>query len=96
MSSSSLRPQAGGRVSMALVSATSESVVYRADLLVPDAEWHGEARIDAAGAVVMEPFAEAPAWLVDYARAFLRGEWRSRQGADAPPWPDRITRWRAG
>ena len=39
---SSLRPQPGGRISMELVSATPEGVVYRAGLYAPDADWHGE------------------------------------------------------
>ena len=92
----SLRPQTGGRISMDRVAAGPDGVVYRAGLFVPDAEWHGEARIDAAGMVTMDGTVGAPDWLVEYARAFLRGEWRSRQVPDAAPWPDRISRWRAG
>lgn len=91
----SQRPQTGGRVSMDLVSVAPEAIVYRAGLFQPDAEWHGEARIDGAGVVTLERVTGAPDWLVEYARAFLRGEWRARQGPDAAPWPDRITRWRS-
>lgn len=89
-----MRPKTGGRIELALVGAAAE-VEYRAELAVPDAEWHGSARIDPAGAVVLEGLGDAPAWLTDYARAFLRAEWRSRQGPDPEPWPDRIGRWRA-
>jgi len=88
-----MRPKTGGRIELALVAA-GPSVEYAAGLYTPDAEWHGTARIDAAGAVTLEGLDEAPAWLTDYARAFLRAEWRARQGPDSAPWPDRIGRWR--
>lgn len=89
-----MRPKTGGRIELVLVGAAAE-VEYHASLAVPDAEWHGAARIDAAGAVTLEGLDEAPAWLTDYARAFLRAEWRARQGPDPEPWPNRIGRWRA-
>ena len=89
-----MRPKTGGRIELVLRGAAAV-VEYDAVLATPDAEWPGAARIDAAGAVTLEGLDDAPVWLTDYARAFLRAEWRSRQGPDPEPWPDRIGRWRA-
>jgi hypothetical protein len=88
-----MRPKTGGRVELRLVRA-ADVVEYAVELAVPDAEWQGTARLDAAGAVTLDGVDGAPAWLADYARAFLRSEWRARQGPDPAPWPDRIGRWR--
>ena len=89
-----MRPKTGGRIELARVAA-GEAVEYETALYTPDAEWRGRARIDAAGAVTLAGLDEAPVWLTDYTRAFLRAEWRARQGPDPAPWPERIGRWRA-
>jgi hypothetical protein len=89
-----MRPKSGGRIELELQRAAPE-VEYRASLSTPDGEWQGTARIDGGGAVSLDGLDGAPTWLVDYARAFLRAEWRGRQGPDPEPWPDRIGRWRA-
>jgi hypothetical protein len=84
----------GGRV---LLEREGEGPVYRASLSEGERTWRGRAQVGADGAIAFadwEP-ADAPAWLVEHARAFLRVEWRARQGADPPPpWPARINRWR--
>jgi hypothetical protein len=92
------RPQRGGRVTFDALALEAGGVRYRAELSTPEAEWQGVATVDAAGAVELaawSPEAPAPpAWLLDYARAFLRAEWRARQATDPAPWPERISRWR--
>jgi hypothetical protein len=90
-----MHPRTGGRVVLDLV---SDGPTYRAALLTPEARWDGEARVGADGAVAFSDWvpADPPPWLVDLARAFLRGEWRYRHGAATPsPWPARINRWRS-
>jgi hypothetical protein len=97
-----VHPKSGGRVVLDLVGdggVGSAEVVYRAALYSPDERWDGEARVGADGAVAFVDWAPAnpPAWLVDFARAFLRSEWRARHSTVEPaPWPARINRWRAG
>jgi hypothetical protein len=73
------------------------ALVYDAALYTPDRVWRGRATIAEDGAVTFAPFdpEDAPAWLVKFAHAFLRSEWKARQGvADPAPWPARIQRWR--
>ncbi|GMV18671.1 MAG: hypothetical protein AMXMBFR56_68950 [Polyangiaceae bacterium] len=70
------------------------AVRYRAELSAGRESWHGCVEVDAEGAVRFELGGEAPAWLRQAVSAILRAEWRNRRGADAAPWPRRITRWR--
>lgn len=75
-----------------------EEIAYSAVLYTPTVAHEGRAAVVAADGKVSfctwtPP--DPPPWLVAFAQAFLRGEWRARQGvADAPPWPARISRWR--
>ena len=88
-----MRPRSGARVVLDLEDAGPAEVVYRAAIYAPDAEWRGVARVAPDGAIRFDDW-DAPPALVEQARAFLRVEWRARQGADPPPWPARINRWR--
>ena len=92
-----MRPDTGARIILDPVRAGAEDVVYEAWLLLPDAEWRGEARVGMAdGAVSFSGWQPAapPAWMVALAQGFLRTEWRARRDGDPPPWPRRINRWR--
>jgi len=92
-----MRPDTGGRIILDLARSDAGGVVYAAWLLVPHAEWRGEAAIALSDGRVSfgawDPDAP-PAWMVALAQAFLRSEWRARREADPPPWPRRINRWR--
>jgi hypothetical protein len=74
-----------------------EAVEYRAVLYTPTVAYTAVVRVAADGRVDFGDFTppDPPPWLVGLAQAFLRSEWRARQGvADPPPWPARISRWR--
>jgi hypothetical protein len=90
------RPTTGGRVVLDRTAVSAEVVIYRAQLLTPDADWRGDARIDIpTGEILFSWETDTPAeWLVAQAHAFLRGEWRARRGPDPEPWPTRVNRWR--
>jgi hypothetical protein len=83
-------------VVLELVPTPGGPVTYDTALYTPDRVWRGRATIAEDGAVTFAPFdpQDAPAWLVAFAHAFLRSEWKARRGADPPPWPARIQRWR--
>jgi len=83
-------------VARILLERAGDEPVYQATL-IGDREWRGEARVAVDGTVSFAPWQppDAPAWLVEHARAFLRVEWRARQVPDPAPWPARINRWRA-
>jgi hypothetical protein len=85
-----VRPEFGGRIDLQLESEDGEQVVYQAELMTPDGEWTGRARVEAsAGAIELDLDGEPPPWLLGLARAVLRTIWRGGAG-----WPRRITRWR--
>ena len=72
------------------------AVAYDVTLTAADASWTGRAAVTVAdGAVQLDLPPEVPAWAASTLNAFLRSEWRARRGADAEPWPQRLTRWRA-
>ena len=90
-------PSSGGRVVLDLVAAEGDAVLYDASLYTPTVLHRARARVTLVdGAVVWSDWdpGPPPAWLVDLAHAFLRGEWRARRGPDPEPWPQRINRWR--
>ena len=90
-----LHPRAGGRV--VLDRELGDGVRYRAAVYTPDQLYRGAVEVAADGTVSFAPWeaGEPPDWLVEFARAFLRSEWRARQkGPDPAPWPARISRWR--
>lgn len=86
-----------GRLNLRLepsAGSAGSAVRYRAELSAEGESWRGSVEVDAAGAVSFELGGEVPAWLRQAVSAILRAEWRNRRGADAAPWPRRITRWR--
>lgn len=89
-------PRHGGRV--VLERLPGDDVVYRATLYTPTVAHAGRVSVASTdGKVSFDAWdpPDPPAWLVAFAQAFLRSEWRARQGvADPPPWPARINRWR--
>ncbi|MFW5875562.1 MAG: hypothetical protein ACOCXM_02375 [Myxococcota bacterium] len=93
-----LHPQHGGRVLLELEGGEAAGVLYRVGLYVPEASWHGRAEL-ADGDFRLGEWdgdGEPPEWLVKAAYAFLRSLYNARRGPDAPPWPRRLLRWRAG
>ena len=91
-----MHPKAGGRVVLERELVSSDEVRYAAALYVPGAVWRGVATVT-GGVVTFAAWSPAegpPAWLVGFAAAFLRSEWKARQRPDAAPWPQRINRWR--
>jgi hypothetical protein len=95
-----MHPKTGGRVVLDLEpSAGPEGVIYTAALYTADAVWQGRAEIrHADGQVSWREWTPSaggpPEWLVKIAQAFLRTEWKARQGTDPEAWPARINRWR--
>ncbi len=91
-------PRTGGRVLLDLdPPGEAGAVRYRAALYTPEVCHRGAAEISVAGQVAFAGWdpPDPPDWLVGFAQAFLRSEWRARQGvADPAPWPSRIRRWR--
>ena len=91
------RPRTGGRVWLDdLRHEPGGAILYAAVLYLPESEHVADVTVAADGTVAFGAWSppDPPAWLLDYARQFLRGEWRARQVPDPPPWPERITRWR--
>ena len=88
-------PKHGGRVVLDLLTE-DDSVRYRATLATPDQMFEGVASVRLSDGEVGLAWdgAPPPGWLEKNARAFLRGEWNARK-AGGPPWPRRISRWRA-
>lgn len=90
-------PTSGGRVVLVFARATAETVSYEAELYVPDARFTSAAEVRVAdGDVVFPAWApeSPPAWLLAFARAFLRSAWLARRDDPDEPWPARINRWR--
>lgn len=83
-----------GRLNLRLEPGADPKVRYRAELSIESQSWQGSVEVDAEGAVRFEVPGQPPAWLCQATSAILRAEWRNRRGADATPWPRRITRWR--
>lgn len=86
-----VNPKTGGRVVLDLIDKGDAAVVYAAELYLPDATMRGRATIRVADGVVAWAWdggVEPPAWLVAFATAFLRTEWKARRFAA------RINRWR--
>ncbi len=92
-------PSKGGRVVLTRKAVREDEVVYEVRLHAPEGTWQGDATIIIAdGAIALPDFggdAQAPPWLVDMARAFLRTVWSARRKEDPPRWPRRLRRWRA-
>lgn len=77
---------------MKLVDKRAEAVAYSAELEVASDRFASRATVALAdGNVSFSAWQPEgpPAWLLDFARATLRAEWRTKA------WPRRITRWRA-
>lgn len=95
-----LHPQQGGRVLLERTGLRSDEITYRVALYDPTRAWEAMATIDLAeGQVALGDWSgegEPPAWLRDAAYGFLRSLLNSRRRPDAPPWPRRLLRWRAG
>jgi hypothetical protein len=92
-----LHPRHGGRVVLDR-DVAAPGLRYLAALYTPDTLYRGAVDVAAEGAVSFAPWdpPDPPDWLVSFARAFLRSEWRARQqAADPPAWPARISRWRS-
>ena len=89
-----MRPQNGGRVVCELASSDSRGATYAVALHTRERSWRGEAKVRGDADVRIDRWdtPDPPAWLVDYAVAFLRAETKGSDGA----WPARIARWRAG
>ena len=93
-----LHPRTGGRVVLDR-DPDAPGIRYLAALYLPDVLHRGAVDIAPGGDVSFSDW-EPPAppdWLVQFARAFLRTEWRARQRPGderPPPWPARISRWR--
>lgn len=83
-------PKTGGRVVLTVASAGDAEVVYAAEIYTPTDLWRGRATISIADGTVGWVWAdgEPPAWLVAFATAFLRSEWKARR------FTHRINRWR--
>jgi hypothetical protein len=91
-------PDEGGRVILERATVGDAVVEYRATLCTPDGEGTATVAVDrATGTVSFSAWTggEPPAWLVAFARAFLRSEWLERRDEPDAPWPARINRWRA-
>jgi hypothetical protein len=91
-----VHPSSGGRVILELDAETAEEIRYRAELYTPDELFRAPVTIgvkDGAVSYGAWDASQPPAWLVDFATAFLRGEWRARQKAPSA-WPRRVSRWR--
>ncbi len=91
-----MNPKAGGRVVLDLVAAGEAEIRYAAALYTPDAVWRDEVTIGASdGAVRFGPWdrADPPAWMIAFATAFLRSEWKARTKQPSA-WPRRLNRWR--
>ena len=86
----------GGRVALELVSADTDAVVYAAELHAAATVHRARVTIAVSdGALTWSTWDTDPApWLLEFARAFLRGEWRARNVDDPAPWPRKINRWR--
>jgi hypothetical protein len=83
------RPKTGGRVLLDRDGDGADPIRYVAVLSTPTEDWRGAATIAAAGDVTFSwESGEPPEWLVAFARAFLRSQWKSGS------WPSRINRWR--
>ncbi len=102
---SATRPTTGGRFVARRRPSSEGYVHYEVELLTPEREWQGQARLaKASGEVTLELRCReeteegAPAWLKAHVVAALRSAWR---GLSAPSeatledFPRRITRWRA-
>jgi hypothetical protein len=82
----------GGRITLRLAEKGSDRVAYSAELERDSDRFASRATVTLAdGAVSFSDWEPAgpPPWLLEFARATLRAEWRSKN------WPRRITRWRA-
>jgi hypothetical protein len=93
-----VKPASGGRVVLELEDTSPARVRYRAALFTPEAVHHASAEVALEDGLVTFGDWDPPAppeWLVAFALAFLRSEWRARRGTEAAPWPARISRWRA-
>ncbi len=92
-------PTGGGRVLLTRGAVSEDAVVYDVALNGPDGTWLGTSSIDiATGQLELGPFTgtgEAPGWLVESARTFLRTVWSQRKKENPPVWPRSVRRWRA-
>lgn len=92
-------PVAGGRILLELegTDPRATSARYRVTLFEAAREHVSAAVLDAAsGECVLEEFgSDAPAWMVEAARAFLRSTLKARRDEPDEPWPRRLLRWRA-
>jgi hypothetical protein len=90
-------PKHGGRIELRLESADAKCVRYALELLAPGGASAGYAEVSKDnGDVVVRAEPEPPAWLLSVTRGLLRTLWRDRRASGAPPWPNRLTRWREG
>lgn len=84
-------PKTGGRVVLDRLTLGDAEVVYAAEVYTPVDVQRGRATIrivDGAVSYTWEGGAEPAAWLVGFATAFLRTEWKARR------FTARINRWR--
>ncbi len=88
-----MREVAGVRIELELDGETVDDVAYR---VRADGGTLGRAVVRRAdGEVGFAWEVEPPEPVLRLARAFLRSLWNGRRKPDAPPWPRRVTRWRA-
>jgi hypothetical protein len=93
-----MHPTHGGRVVLDRRDVSAEAVTYDVVLYTPDERFASVVTVRLLdGDVVFGDFSPVgpPAYLVTFARAFLRSEWRERKDDPAgDPWPERLMRWR--
>ncbi len=87
-------PQHGGRVLLEREHVDEHEARYRVTLYAPAVELTSIARVRIAdGEVTLDPFpGDAPPFLVDGARAFLRTAWTTMRSEGT--FPRRVLRWR--
>ncbi|MCS6799093.1 MAG: hypothetical protein NZ898_11280 [Myxococcota bacterium] len=88
------RAPTSGRVEILLLEADEHAATYRVLLHAADRCWQADACI--TDTVALGPFApgDAPPWLADDARGFLRTLAAQRRRGETR-WPRRLHRWRA-
>lgn len=90
-----MQPETGGRFELRLEGHDERAARYELTLATATGSWRAAACVAAGDGAVdvsgCRGAGEPPRWLLQYARAALRGAWHqhAKQG-----WPRRLTRWR--
>jgi hypothetical protein len=84
----------GGEVTLTREAVDDQAARYAAVLTTPEGAHAAQVSVALeTGELAWGAWSpgEPPAWLLEYARQFLRSAWRARA---TTPWPERIHRWR--